>query len=133
MEIVIPITLCLMRTLLMTVHLKELIVLKEVVHLLMDNRYNQITPLTCGSNSGLIQCQTGTGNVIIYTATGLVVAIMECTLIVLTVIVLMLEYINRVTFEISLNQVNVYFVNEKTVVGVFSFRSSSSNRELFCC
>ena len=28
------------------------------------------TPLTCGSNSGPVQCQTGSGNVIIYTATG---------------------------------------------------------------
>ena len=65
---------------------------------------------------------------------GLTIAIMECTLVVLTctVIVLMLGSINRITFEISLTQLNVYFVNEKKVVGVFLFRSSSSNRELFC-
>ena len=44
---------------------------------------------------------------------GLVVAIMECTFVVLTVVVLLLGYINRVTIEISLTQVNVYFVNEK--------------------
>ena len=31
------------RTLLMIVHLKELIVLREIVLLLMDNEYNQIT------------------------------------------------------------------------------------------
>ena len=29
------------------------------------------TPLTCGSNSGPVRCQTGTGNVIIYTVTRL--------------------------------------------------------------
>ena len=28
------------------------------------------TSLTCGSNSGLVRCQTGRGNVIIYTVTG---------------------------------------------------------------
>ena len=70
----------------------------------------------------LYNVQLGQGMLLFILLEGLTIAIMEYTFGVLTVIVLMLGSINRVTIEIFLTQVNVYFVNERKVVCFFSFR-----------
>ena len=66
----------------------------------------------------LYNVKLGQGMLLFILLQGLTIVIMEYTFGVLTVIVLMLGYINRVTIEISLTQVNVYFVNEKKVMGI---------------